>query len=88
MKLKAESVQYRCADCGALTGHSPLCGIAPVEYKAKGMERYYKAWLSQGQYYRELCELLRQRVTLWQGKHAMLRHENNKLRKKLYAKDR
>lgn len=83
MNPAIEPVQNHCADCNALIGHAPLCKLATVEYKSAEMERYYKAWLSQGEHYRELCDRLRQQVVLWQGKHAMLRHENNRLRSKL-----
>lgn len=44
---------------------------------------YYKKWLEErGQSVLERIRL-RDMVTLWQGKHAMLRQENNKLRAKL-----
>lgn len=66
-------------ECGAYGGHHPLCPLAPPEYKEAQLTRYMVA-LNQGL---ERYRLMAERVTLWQGKHALLRHENNRLRKKL-----
>jgi hypothetical protein len=66
-------------ECGARGGHHPLCPLSPAEYKARQLEWYYRHVLEQ-------CVTigrLRRLVTEWQGKHAILKAENNKLRKRL-----
>lgn len=80
-----EAIRERCPDpkCGAYTGHSPFCSLATAEYKAEQMVQYYSAWLRDVSHYREKAERLREQVTLWQGKFAILKHENNQLRKKI-----
>jgi hypothetical protein len=67
-------------ECGARGGHHPLCPIAPVEYKAGKLEWYYRRVLEQC----VTIERLRRLVTEWQGKYAMLKAENNKLRARLH----
>lgn len=88
MNSTAESVQNRCSDCGALSGHHPLCKLAPVEFKAAECERYYRAWLDNDKAFRSILARCKKDIAFWQGKHAMLRHENNRLRNKIHAKDR
>ena len=66
--------------CGALHGHHPLCPRGSAEEKLLQLERYFKRYTKQRGKLDDMHDL----VTLWQGKHAMLRHENNALRRKLW----
>ena len=68
-----------CSECRAMNGHHPLCELASVEYKAARLAAIYQTMLKL----LRQRERLQQLVNLWQGKHALLRHENNKLRRKL-----
>ncbi len=77
-----ERKQCPARECGAYDGHAPRCPLASVEYKAAEMLRYYEAWLKQHGEILQLRERLKREVTFWQGKHALLRHENNKLRRR------
>lgn len=71
-------------ECGAYDDHHiPGCPLAPLEYKAEMMLVYYKKWLEERAVSMHERQRLRDLATLWQGKHAMLRHENNRLRRKL-----
>lgn len=71
----------KCPECNALKGHSITCSLQSVEEKAAQTMIYYNAWLHA----QVVSQRLKAQVTFWQGKHAMLRHENNKLRKRLKA---
>lgn len=73
----------RCPECDALKGHGVKCSRMTTEEKAAMAMQYYDSWMKTHDHYRELCKRLREQVTLWQGKHALLRHENNQLRRKL-----
>lgn len=44
---------------------------------------YYEAWKRDHDWNCKLRARMRNDETLWQGKHAILRHENNQLRKKI-----
>ena len=69
----------QCPECKCYGGHTPQCSIAPPEYKARQLERF-------GDLLRERvaeADRLRERIEFWQSKCAVLRHENNRLRKKL-----
>ena len=68
----------KCAKCGMLPhAHHPLCEAGTLEYKAWYLGRLYPL-LEKVMKQRD--RLLEQ-ATLWQGKHAILKHENNKLRR-------
>ena len=75
-------IRESCSDCGVYHDqHHPLCASGSIELKLRQLVWYYNQsrahWL----------DLVRQReqVVFWQGKHALVRHENNKLRRKLHA---
>ena len=69
-----------CAECGAFHGwHHPDCSKVTVEelrillQSARSREqRNTAAWKRQ-----------REKLAFWQAKHSALRHENNKLRRRL-----
>lgn len=67
--------------CGARFGHSLVCRLASVEERAEQRDVAVQGW--------HTCiakaERLLHQVTFWQGKHAILRLENNKLRRKVHA---
>jgi len=75
--------EIRCPECNALTGHCITCSRQTVEEKAAQATRYYDAWVRDCAHYLALLERQRKQITFWQGKHAMLKRENNALRKKL-----
>lgn len=66
-------------ECGALRGHHPLCPLAPAEYKARQTDHLYR----EAQRWRERYEHQRELTNVWHGRYEVLRHENNKLRRKL-----
>lgn len=73
----------RCPECQALSGHCITCSLQTVEEKAAQAMQYYNAWLRDREQYSKLCLRYREQITLWQGKHALLRRENNALRRKI-----
>lgn len=76
----------RCPECTAYNGkHCFDCSLQTVEEKIAWGPYYHDAWLDQQRRDSDYGTRLRALVTLWQGKHALLRHENNKLRKKVKA---
>jgi len=60
--------------------------IRPLRKRPQSPKPYYRAWLADSAHYQKQRKRLSNLITLWQAKHAMLRHENNKLRRKLYPK--
>lgn len=80
----------KCSECGAYHGHSIDCEQkTPKEWRASALQ-YYKAWLKLEMRERHRVKVLDERIkrikdaaTLWQGKYAILKLENNALRKKL-----
>ncbi len=79
----------KCPDpnCGAYgDSHSVMCSTISHEERLAKMRANNQAYYEQRQrdenYRRELIK----QVTFWQGKCAILRHENNKLRSKLNPK--
>lgn len=76
--------RVRCPECGTGSGlHCSECSLQTVEQKIAWGPYFYALWREQMKRNAESQIRLLRLVTLWQGKHAMLRHENNKLRKKL-----
>lgn len=71
-----------CPACGALKSHSVKCPLLTDAQKAEFLDEYYQAWLGETRSHELTRKRLTEMVTLWQGKHALLRHENNKLRRK------
>lgn len=76
-----------CKVCGSFYSetHHPECPEIPIEQKIRDYD-----------YYVQLCNKLRrelvaahdksnEKITLWQGKFAIVKEENNALRKKLYG---
>jgi len=74
----------KCPECNALNGdHHPRCSLMDGEAAKRELLHYYEAWLKVETQRRESARRYREQVTLWQGKHELLRHENNALRRKL-----
>lgn len=74
----------RCPECEAYGGrHCFNCSLQTVEQEIAWGPHYHARWTEQIKLNGEYGIRLRKEVTLWQGKHALLRHENNKLRSKL-----
>lgn len=59
-----------------------------LEEKAEQTMRYYNAWRKKCDEQHEIQIKWQQYAVLWQGKHAILRHENNKLRRALYRQEK
>lgn len=64
-------------------GHTPECPLAPPEYKAEQLLRFVRICHE----YRQTLRCYRTEIALWQGKFAVLKHENNALRRRLRAKE-
>lgn len=81
--------RQKCPECGAYRtldddeAHAPKCSLASVQYRASQADLYYDAWLRDSRQHEKLRAFWKEQVTLWQGKCLILRHENNKLRRKL-----
>lgn len=68
-----------CPECGHLRSHTIECSEAPHSYRMHLIENLQTRMRSMKSYALDM----KKEVTFWQGKHAMLRHENNQMRKKL-----
>lgn len=84
---------YKCPECGAywhngkeahgiVTG-GKVCPKQSIEYLWRTAQAYYDAWLDERRQHIFTRKRLTDYATTIQGKHAILRHENNKLRRKL-----
>lgn len=79
----APQLPDRCPECG-LFGHDPFCSLQTLEYKAAQVEVYYNAWVQGQQSSKKLWDHNTKQIRELQGRCAILRNENNKLRRKLY----
>lgn len=81
----------RCSECGAYHGHAPECSkIDDLEYAKQQLSRYYRAWLEKETKHRERyigyqkkIDRIKLECAIWKGKFMTVKHENNKLRKKI-----
>jgi len=74
-----------CPECGRSRSHSIECSLASHAYRMELL----KCLRERMSWYRDHAEGFARDVLFWQGRHSMLRHENNKLRaanRKLLAK--
>ena len=73
-----------CPGCGALKGHGWWCKLASPEERVVLLERELEWWKARTN---EAYNALRRQselVQLWHGKWAIVKHENNQLRKQLW----
>lgn len=73
-----------CPVCNVLRGrpHQHFCTEqSPVE-RIAAQVYVIESYTRRIERLEQLCRRLREQVTLWQGKHAIVRHENNRLRRK------
>lgn len=66
-----------CPECGDFHHHTPECLLCPDYFRPVPVRRL----MDRSKMYRDLYLEYRREVTFWQGKHAMVVHENNKLRR-------
>lgn len=79
-----------CKECGSYDNerHHPYCSKASDEQKIRGYLDYYEAWLRENAERNKMYTRLSKDITFWQGKYRIVKHENNKLRKALYQKNK
>ncbi len=71
----------RCPECRMSGGfHQWSCGSIPAAEQAAHFERYAKTFLNGQERYREATQQRNRVISALQGKCAVLKHENNKLR--------
>jgi len=78
------AVDTTCDECGAHESHSVFCSRQSRAELLLQLKTYYDAWANHHAKNEIVIKRYRAEIVHWQGKHAMLRHENNKLRKKLF----
>jgi hypothetical protein len=85
----------KCTECGAYQPHhSPLCSQQTPEQWMNTAHVYYRAWLGRADETNKRLqeaavhhERVKAQATFWQGKYAMVKQENNKLRKMVGRED-
>jgi hypothetical protein len=81
-----------CEGCGAYYGHSPLCENQPPEEQLAKLKQnciYLNKRLNEERTSYQLYRTrLKGEVEKWQGKFRTVKHENNKLRNKLYENNK
>ena len=82
-------VQVPCPDpnCGATGGHYLRCSLAPLEVRLANFEQFTERQTRLIHDLRALLQRHRELAVLWHGKFALVKHENNCLRKKLRRQD-
>lgn len=79
------SEQDRCPECLAYGGfHTWLCRSIPYDQKVAHLEWYANTFLNGQERYRKAMLARKDMIAALQGKCAVLKHENNRLRRKLY----
>lgn len=76
----------KCSECGSYGRHSPICNEQTLEEAKENTHHYYNAWLKQLDRDRTSSGKLRKQLIFMQGKYMMVKHENNKLRNKVYKR--
>lgn len=71
-----------CDSCGSRGRHSFDCKHITWDGLLEEVKNYHEAWEREQRF----SDGYRRQVVEWQGKYSMVKHENNKLRKKLYRK--
>lgn len=83
-----DNTKLPCKHCGSYDEemHNPLCIVIENNPKVlkKYLEQYYKAWIISQEHNQKLLKFLKEKITFWQGKYHIVKHENNQLRKKLH----
>lgn len=87
------SKKEKCPECDAYTGHSIGCSLMDEQCAKEMLAQYYDASLKIETRHREYIAWMKRRVNdaekeaeFWKGKFVVVKHENNKLRKKLRNK--
>lgn len=83
--------QTKCIECDALNGeHSPLCSLNTPEQIKEHLRVYFEAYQVRSDWVNTMRQHFNKRLSYYnsqieplQGKIAVLKHENNQLRKKL-----
>lgn len=74
----------KCPECSAYQGHHhPKCSLIDGEHAKTLLHQYYDNWLEARNKRDGALKHWRDLVTFWQGKCAILRQENNALRRKV-----
>lgn len=86
---KIPESENQCPECqqwgagqGFLERHDALCTQQPVEDQLRKCRDQLKALRDYDATRKTMYRRLKELVTFWQGKFHIVRHENNKLRKK------
>ena len=84
------SKEQKCKECGAYHGHAPECSLMSGEYAKSELKRYYRVWLEMEMKHRKFDKGLydqikkaKKEAEFWKGKYAVVKIENNKLRRKV-----
>jgi len=78
-----DRIQCPHPQCGAFDGHHPLCPIAPDEWRAAHFLQYVSNYEARLQRLQKALNRQIELTSVWHGRWAMVKHENNKLRKKV-----
>lgn len=73
-----------CLECKQKPGHLTLCSRRPSEAVAEEFRRTFPQWQKECQLLARLLSKAREQAMFWQGKFAILKAENNALRRQLY----
>ena len=73
----------KCLSCGAYKGHAVNCPDIDLEEAKKQLTEYHKLWLTKEMWVRKRSDMWRKDAERWKGKFMELKHENNKLRRKV-----
>lgn len=66
--------------------HKIDCSAVSLEELRAIAQHWEKQWIDSYNHYQKLVKRFADQTVFWQGKHAIVRHENNKLRAAAYRK--
>jgi len=84
------SEESKCVECGAYHGHSPKCTLIDEKCAKEMLAQYYDIWSEMEMKHHKYNDILYKRIDkakkdaeFWKGKFAVIKNENNVLRRKL-----
>lgn len=77
-----------CPGCGALKGHGHRRKVAPPEERIAALEKLADYWKERTVAACKLERRHRELAVMWHGKFSIAKHENNKLRQRLWRQTR
>lgn len=77
-----------CPHCRSLYGHSHDCESGTIEARIERWKRWGEYFIGKSDRLERVIKRQNELAQMWQGKYAIVKHENNKLRQRLWYQRR